>query len=184
MAACVISMSTVVHCRRTCDLGADQNSSTTLTIFELLFQALICLHVGYLSDTTDILFCQQGFVSEGLFAAGFTLVRIQSGAAAVSSGHRSVLHTCTGAMLMCQQFLRQPPVIQEKRTHIAFKICESVCKSQPCGAFTVQEKCMPGLLVYFCAPGPIEIARSGCFLCCVKTMQVGEQWEGWEFTAA
>lgn len=55
MAACVISMSTVVHCRLTCDLGTDQNSSTTLPIFELLlFQALVCFHVVYLSDTTAI----------------------------------------------------------------------------------------------------------------------------------
>lgn len=55
MAACVISMSTVVHCRLTCDLGTDQNSSTTLPVFELLlFQALVCFHVVYLSDTTAI----------------------------------------------------------------------------------------------------------------------------------
>lgn len=109
-------MSTVVPCRLTCDLGAGQNSSTTLPIFELLsfFQALICFHVGYMSDTTAIharLLPSAGICLTALVATGFQLVLIRSGAAAVRSDHRAVLHTCTGAMMMCQAFLRQPPVI-------------------------------------------------------------------------
>lgn len=42
---------------------------------------------------------------------------------------------------------------------------------------------MPGSLVLFRVSGPIEMAPSGCSLCCVGTMQVGERWKGREFTA-
>lgn len=115
MAACVINMSTVVHCRLVRDLSVDQNSSTTLPIFELLLiRTLNCFQAGYASDTTAIharLLPSAGICLGASVAAGFKPVPIRSGAAAaVRLDHRAVLHTCTGAVLMCQQFLRQPPV--------------------------------------------------------------------------